>query len=76
MNLHEYGSKTLKRKSTKPKTGSVDHTKNKDDFNGTPGSRIWRGLVKCLQGLWESFANGYGLANNKLKKSIPFFDII
>ena len=38
MNQHTYGSKTQKRKAKRSKTGSVDHTKNKDDFDGTPGS--------------------------------------
>lgn len=38
MNQHTYGSKTQKRKTNRSKTASVDHTKNKDDFDGTPGS--------------------------------------
>lgn len=38
MNRHTYGSKTQKRKPGKSKAGSVDHTKEKDDFDGTPGS--------------------------------------
>lgn len=38
MNRHTYGSKTQKRKPGKSKAASVDHTKDKDDFDGTPGS--------------------------------------
>lgn len=38
MNRHTYGSKTQKRKPGKSKATSVDHTKEKDDFDGTPGS--------------------------------------
>jgi transposase len=38
MNQHTYGSKTQKRKANSSKADSVDHTKNKDDFDGTPDS--------------------------------------
>lgn len=38
MNRHRYGSKTQKRKSGQSKRACADHTKDKDDFDGTPGS--------------------------------------
>lgn len=38
MDQHRYSSKSQKRKPTKSKVDSVDHTKDKDDFDGTPGS--------------------------------------
>ncbi|WP_291535335.1 transposase [Bacteroides sp.] len=38
MNQHRYGSKTQKRNPTQSNTACADHTKDKDDFDGTPGS--------------------------------------
>lgn len=35
---HTYGSKTQKRKTPRSKAGLVDHAKDQDDFDGTPGS--------------------------------------
>lgn len=38
MNRHKYGSKSQKRKLVKPVPPSEDHSRDKDDFDGTAGS--------------------------------------